>query len=306
MNEGDPAMFASIRKHNRKISLVGDMVFSLLTMSSAISLLKKWLEIIVDATSEKTVDTLVPTLFMMYTSMGLARLFRAFRYQDKSGTMFVYYLVYCVAMIVCGGVVAAVGYSTGVIIAVAITYWVVLLAGRVLAIVRNHQWWSVLLNVLLILLFAICAALAFEPQTFFIVIIMAAFLAFLSITQVIFSRMRLDILKDIIQQTYTLEIILGLVLLMFTFSYALEFLDDAFVTFEDGLWYCFAVVTTIGFGDITATSLPGRIMTAILGVYGIVVVALLTSVIVNFYGEMKRAGAKEKALKGEPPEKTEP
>ena len=47
-------------------------------------------------------------------------------------------------------------------------------------------------------------------------------------------------------------------------------------------------MTTIGFGDIAAASLAGRIMSVILGVYGIVVVALITSIIVAFYGEMKK------------------
>jgi hypothetical protein len=31
----------------------------------------------------------------------------------------------------------------------------------------------------------------------------------------------------------------------------------------------------------------GRLLSVILGLYGIIVVALITSIIVNFYGEMK-------------------
>ena len=49
------------------------------------------------------------------------------------------------------------------------------------------------------------------------------------------------------------------------------------------MWYCFAVITTIGFGDFVAKTLMGRVLTVILGLYGIVVVAIITSVIVNFY-----------------------
>ena len=60
--------------------------------------------------------------------------------------------------------------------------------------------------------------------------------------------------------------------------------------FNDALWYCFAIVTTIGFGDLTAVTDFGRILSVILGIYGIVVVALITSIIVNFYGEMKKDG----------------
>ncbi len=59
-------------------------------------------------------------------------------------------------------------------------------------------------------------------------------------------------------------------------------------SYKDALWYCFALVTTIGFGDITAVTDLGRTMSVVLGIYGIIVVALITSIIVNFYGEIKK------------------
>ena len=83
------------------------------------------------------------------------------------------------------------------------------------------------------------------------------------------------------------EIIGGLFLLIFAFSYILVFLEPNIETMRDGLWYCFAIVTTIGFGDFSAVTPIGRLLSVILGLYGIIVVALITSIIVNFYGEMK-------------------
>ena len=53
------------------------------------------------------------------------------------------------------------------------------------------------------------------------------------------------------------------------------------------------MVTTIGFGDLTPTTEIGRLLSVILGLYGIVVVALITSIIVNSYGEMKKESANE-------------
>ena len=85
---------------------------------------------------------------------------------------------------------------------------------------------------------------------------------------------------------------------MVTFSYVLRFFDPAFTTFWSGLWYCFAIVTTIGFGDITATTTIGKVLSVILGVYGIVVVALITSIIVNFYSEMKKTNPPAEADEG--------
>ena len=47
------------------------------------------------------------------------------------------------------------------------------------------------------------------------------------------------------------------------------------------------MVTTIGFGDYAATAVATRVLSVILGIYGIIVVALITSIIVNFYTEVK-------------------
>ncbi len=55
-------------------------------------------------------------------------------------------------------------------------------------------------------------------------------------------------------------------------------------------------MTTIGFGDITATTGIGRLLSVILGIYGIIVVALITSVIVNFYNEVKADSDTEDAV----------
>lgn len=44
---------------------------------------------------------------------------------------------------------------------------------------------------------------------------------------------------------------------------------------------------------MVATSLVGRILTVILGMYGIIIVAVITSIIVNFYNET--AGKKDES-----------
>ena len=103
------------------------------------------------------------------------------------------------------------------------------------------------------------------------------------------------ILIKIIFRTFALEVIFGLLACIAAFSLVLMRVEPntigpdgnpgTIATFPDALWYCFAVVTTIGFGDYTAISTVGRMLTVILGLYGIFVVAILTSIIVNFYNE---------------------
>ena len=53
---------------------------------------------------------------------------------------------------------------------------------------------------------------------------------------------------------------------------------------------------------ITAVSPLGRVLSVILGLYGIIVVALITSIIVNFYTEISK---EEASSKGEASNKDE-
>jgi uncharacterized membrane protein YfcA len=113
---------------------------------------------------------------------------------------------------------------------------------------------------------------------------------FYYICRISFSQVKLDVLSRIIRKTYAAEILFGMLLLITAFSIVLPNFELNIATFGDALWYCFAIVTTIGFGDITAVTIPGRIISVILGLYGLIVVALITSIIVNFYSETKNAG----------------
>ena len=139
--------------------------------------------------------------------------------------------------------------------------------------------------------------LSLIPSRVFVIVVMLliAFRSLLRIMSVTFARLRLDLLRDIVQKTYAAEIIFGLLLLIASFSFVLLYTDAASFDgkYTNALWYCFAVVTTIGFGDMTAVSSIGRVLSVILGIYGIIVVALITSIIVNFYGEMKKVRAEE-------------
>ena len=175
-----------------------------------------------------------------------------------------------------------------------------LIPNRVLSILRNRKWYNIVFNVAFILLILFSAWDLWsgeESQLIFVIVAMLliAFMGLVRIMSVTFARLRLDLLREIVQKTYAAEIIFGLLLLIASFSFVLLYTDTASFNDEytNALWYCFAVVTTIGFGDMTATSTIGRILSVILGIYGIIVVALITSIIVNFYGEMKKTNTDE-------------
>ena len=89
------------------------------------------------------------------------------------------------------------------------------------------------------------------------------------------------------RKTNAAEILFGMLLLIIAFSLVLPILEDGIPDFGSALWYCFAIISTIGFGDVSAVSVLGRIMSAILGVCGLVVVSVVMSIVVNFYNETK-------------------
>ena len=280
-------MAGLIRKYRRVIPLVGDMLFSILTIPLSFNCLKKW----VAAAGGQSATF---AICAMYAAMGAAQLFRAFRLRAQSRSAFVAHLIYGVAFLACAALV-----TMDATTVVALAFWASLLADRVLSIIRRRRAWNILLNAVMILLILVMAVTAFMPISIVMVVMLASLSALASIMVVTFARVKLDVLKEIIRKTYAAEIIFGLMLLIVSFSYVLEFADEAFTSFWDALWYCFAVVTTIGFGDLTPTTDIGRLLSVILGLYGIVVVALITSIIVNFYGEMKKENA-ERADEGNP------
>lgn len=146
-----------------------------------------------------------------------------------------------------------------------------------------------ILSILLVLAFAIFL-LTQDPTGFLVITMLSVSVAVKTqfhIIAISFSQIKLNALQRIIRKTYVMEILSGLVLLIVSFSSYFKAMEPGFDTYLDALWYCFAVVTTIGFGDYTVVLPFSRFLSVILGIYGIIVVALLTSVVVNFYSETK-------------------
>lgn len=102
---------------------------------------------------------------------------------------------------------------------------------------------------------------------------------------------RLKLLWRILEMTQASRIMLGFILFVFLSAFGFTIVEPGIIRFGDGLWYCFAVFTTIGFGDFSAVTLPGRLLTVILGLYGILVVALIPGIIVSYFNEISRMKA---------------
>ena len=102
------------------------------------------------------------------------------------------------------------------------------------------------------------------------------------------KTLKLNIVSNIIKKSMVKEIILALLILVVLCSVYFTVVEPNITSYVDALWYSFAVITTIGFGDVYVITTFGRILSVILGISGIAVVAVFTSFIVNFYNEMSK------------------
>ena len=83
-------------------------------------------------------------------------------------------------------------------------------------------------------------------------------------------------------------------LAIFFICAALVRLFDSSITHAgDALWYCFQVVTTIGFGDVTVTSPVARIVSVVLSIISVFFIAIITGVAVNVTTEVMKAQKNE-------------
>ena len=90
-------------------------------------------------------------------------------------------------------------------------------------------------------------------------------------------------LSKVLKQTHFFET-LGLYLLVFfAFAFIIYRHETVFETYGSALWYCFELVTTIGFGELVAVTKIGKFLSILLSVYSIGMIAIITSTIVTYH-----------------------
>ena len=109
------------------------------------------------------------------------------------------------------------------------------------------------------------------------------------------KKRMLRLLKDAFRTAGADKIISGYILWFFLSALPIWLWEPNIHSYQDSLWFCFASATTIGYGDIAAVTLIGRIITVILSIYSIAVVAIFTAVITSFYTDIAHLKASDSA-----------
>ena len=240
---------------------------------------------------------------MVVLCLALYELFRFFTAlnKDKNDKFNYFYLGYMGLDVVAGVLSFFAKISGKAAVAACVIYMAPFFIRRILYLVRHHKKVrDYFFNITAVLLATILVmGLLGGEKTFspsFMLLGLFIFLGSLGrICKAALSNFNNEILRKIVRKTYAGEIVFGLLLLIVAFSLVLMRMEENIKSFGDGLWYCFMLVTTIGLGDVTVTGTLGRVLSVILGVYGIIVVAILTSIIVNFYNEVKNVDDDKKA-----------
>lgn len=107
---------------------------------------------------------------------------------------------------------------------------------------------------------------------------------------------KLRMIMKVFRMTGADKVLFGFLLYFFAAAAGIWMFEPTINTYRDSVWYCFVVVTTIGFGDISATAFLPRLLTILLSVYSIFSLAILTAVITSYYTERMKLSAKESTL----------
>jgi voltage-gated potassium channel len=97
---------------------------------------------------------------------------------------------------------------------------------------------------------------------------------------------RLRILKGVLKRTHADRLISGFVVFFLLDAFLIMLVEPGITNYRDAIWYCYAVFSTAGFGDLVAVTVPGRILSILLTIYTILIVALVTGVVVAFYNDV--------------------
>lgn len=104
---------------------------------------------------------------------------------------------------------------------------------------------------------------------------------------------KLRLLRNILVQTKAHRLLLSYLLFIFADAFVIFLTEPEITSYGDSLWYCYAVLTTAGFGDLVAVTFIGRIASVLLSVYSLLALAILTGVVVNYYTQIIEIQQKE-------------
>lgn len=99
------------------------------------------------------------------------------------------------------------------------------------------------------------------------------------------SKKRLKIVFRILKVTGASQILDSYLVFVFMDAALIWIFEPTIKTYMDSLWYCYAVISTAGFGDVVVTAFIPKVLSVLLTIYSLVALAIFTGVVVNFFNQ---------------------
>lgn len=97
---------------------------------------------------------------------------------------------------------------------------------------------------------------------------------------------RSRILRSILHETKADKLICSYLIFIALSAAIIWIFEPTIKTYQAALWYCYAVISTAGFGDVVVTTLIPRLISVAITVYSALLIAIVTGVVVNYYTQM--------------------
>ena len=105
------------------------------------------------------------------------------------------------------------------------------------------------------------------------------------------KRKPLRTIWNIMRHTHTDKILY--LVFVFVDAALIWVFEPTLKTYREALWYCYAVISTAGFGDVVVTTFIPKLLSVLLTAYSLLVIAIITGVIANYYMQVLQARDKE-------------
>lgn len=247
--------------------------------------------------------------YLLTAALVLLGINRIFLHINRHQENFIYTFFATGAMFILAILVALSPINIYFLLVSFFVYCLFISINHLLLIKKDHSIHSIVLNSLIIIFCFTYSFIFLFPEIYqkhatsvsnwnFIVLSYAVIVFFTCLKNALIPvrvKWGIDSFLGKIREDLALKIIMGLLVLVTLCSIYFTLVEPGMTSFADSLWYSFSVITTIGFGDVTVTTTFGRILSVILGIYGIVVVGLVTSIIVTLYNDKAKKKDEDKS-----------
>jgi len=103
------------------------------------------------------------------------------------------------------------------------------------------------------------------------------------------KKVRRKIFWQILKNSIIWKMFCGYIAFLLIAALIIGFVEPTINSYGDALWYSFVAGTTIGFGDLAAATIIGRIITVLVFIYSALMIAVVTAVFTQFFIEIAKA-----------------